>query len=504
MIHPRKIDDDAVAKIRLQYNRDGWARNVRMTDLKLQWIRMDDKGDICSFEHRFDIDRSAYVRKLEFGKPYEGLRTGRLSLIPAEDAVADSCIKGAGGKDVVSYTEIANAQVLPFQQKAEWFHAICARILKVPWSGGHMQINVRRESIVVDSLNAILTMNRRELRKHWRFHFLGEEGIDAGGLTRAWFQLVTEEIFNGDMGLWQSSAVNQMCMQINPVSAFCCDGHLAFFRFLGRVVGRALMDRQLVAGHMLQHIYKHILGWPVTFKDLKRVDEESYKSLKNLVNMAKSGEDLSALCLDFTTAQEMLGQKEEIELVKGGADIELKTENLPEYLEAYLKYRMLYQVEDQLNELLLGIFDVIPEPLLTVFDFQELEMILCGMPEIDVGDWRANTEYSGDFDYTYGDHEVCEWFWEVVCEFDRETRTRLLQFVTGTSGVPARGFCCLQGNDGAIRRFEVHGVNPRDCYYPRAHTCFNRLDLPLYDTKEQLRERLKFSIAMGGTGFDME
>jgi E3 ubiquitin-protein ligase NEDD4 len=81
-----------------------------------------------------------------------------------------------------------------------------------------MQINVRRESIVVDSLNAILTMNRRELRKHWRFHFLGEEGIDAGGLTRAWFQLVTEEIFNGDMGLWQSSAVNQMCMQINPVS----------------------------------------------------------------------------------------------------------------------------------------------------------------------------------------------------------------------------------------------------------------------------------------------
>lgn len=191
------------------------------------------------------------------------------------------------------------------------------------------------------------------------------------------------------------------------------------------------MDRQLVAGHMLQHIYKHILGWPVTFKDLKRVDEESYKSLKNLVNMAKSGEDLSALCLDFTTAQEMLGQKEEIELVKGGADIELKTENLPEYLEAYLKYRMLYQVEDQLNELLLGIFDVIPEPLLTVFDFQELEMILCGMPEIDVSDWRANTEYSGDFDYTYGDHEVCEWFWEVVCEFDRETRTRLLQFVTG-------------------------------------------------------------------------
>jgi E3 ubiquitin-protein ligase NEDD4 len=137
------------------------------------------------------------------------------------------------------------------------------------------------------------------------------------------------------------------------------------------------------------------------------------------------------LCLDFTTAQEMLGHKEEIELVEGGADIELTTENLPEYLEACLKYRMLDHVRDQLNELLVGIYDVIPEPLLTVFDFQELEMLMCGIPEIDIGDWRANTEYSGELEYTYGDHIVCEWFWEVVCELNRETRARLLQFVTG-------------------------------------------------------------------------
>jgi E3 ubiquitin-protein ligase NEDD4 len=179
------------------------------------------------------------------------------------------------------------------------------------------------------------------------------------------------------------------------------------------------MDRQLIAGHMVQHIYKHILGWPIAFKDLKRVDEEYYKSLKDLVDLAQSGEDLSMLCLDFTTAQEMLGHKEEIELVEGGADIELTTENLPEYLEACLKYRMLDHVRDQLNELLVGIYDVIPEPLLTVFDFQELEMLMCGIPEIDIGDWRANTEYSGELEYTYGDHIVCEWFWEVVCELNR-------------------------------------------------------------------------------------
>jgi hypothetical protein len=207
LLEPPKTEPTAVAKIRIKYNKDGWARNVRLTDMKFQWIRVDDNGDI-DIKKRFDVDRSAYVRKF----------SNVLSLVPAADAVADTCIKDSSGRELVSYNQIVNAQVLPFEQKAEWFQDTCARILKVPWSAGHMQMNVRRESIVVDSLNCILTMNKKDLRKHWRFHFLGEPGIDAGGLTRIWFQLVTEEIFNGDMGLWQSSAVNQMCMQINPVS----------------------------------------------------------------------------------------------------------------------------------------------------------------------------------------------------------------------------------------------------------------------------------------------
>jgi E3 ubiquitin-protein ligase NEDD4 len=75
---------------------------------------------------------------------------------------------------------------------------------------------------------------------------------------------------------------------------------------------------------------------------------------------------------------------------------------------------------------------------------------------------------------------------------------------TGTSGVPARGFGVLQGNDGNIRKFTIHGVNLDVCLYPRAHTCFNRLDLPIYESKEDLREKLKLAITMVATGFDIE
>ena len=496
LLNRPKVTNEA-AKVRLKYDKDGWTRTVRLTDLKFQWVRMDDKGDVDQ-RQRFDINRSAYVRKLVF-RPGEDprIRTGILSLVPAADAVVDSKIKSADGRDLVSYEDIADAQVKAFEEKADWFQRTCAQLC-VEWNEGHMRMNVRRQFLLGDSVDAVMSLSRKDLRKLWRFEFIGEAGIDAGGLAREWFELVTKEIFDPDMGLWQSSAVNQMCMQINPASGtwikacwfsvwsfkgyshsylhissllyaeYCCEDHLVYFRFLGRVMGKALFDRQLVAGHMVQHLYKHLLAWPVTFADLERVDEEYYQNLKQVVDLVKSGEDLSMLCLDFTTTQEVLGKKDEIELIPGGADMEVNNDNFPEYLEACLKYRLLDCVKPQLNELLLGFFDVIPEPLLTIFDFQELELLMCGLPEIDIDDWMEHTEYSGEYDGTNGDHEVCYWFWEVVRELDQEMKARLLQFVTGTSGVPARGFGVLQGNDGNVRKFTIHGVHLNVCIYPRA------------------------------------
>jgi hypothetical protein len=91
----------------------------------------------------------------------------------------------------------------------------------VEWNEGHMRMNVRRGFLLGDSVDAVMSLSRKDLRKLWRFEFIGEMGIDAGGLAREWFQLVTEEMFDPDMGLWQSSSANQMCMEVNPASGMC-------------------------------------------------------------------------------------------------------------------------------------------------------------------------------------------------------------------------------------------------------------------------------------------
>lgn len=107
-----------------------------------------------------------------------------------------------------------------------------------------------------------------------------------------------------------------------------------------------------------------------------------------------------------------------------------------------------------------------------------------------------NTEYTG---FTAAS-PVIQWFWEVVRSFSREDLARFVMFVTGSSKVPLEGFKALQGISGP-QRFQIHrayGESGRLC---SAHTCFNQLDLPDYENKEVLRERLLTAIHEGGEGF---
>lgn len=193
------------------------------------------------------------------------------------------------------------------------------------------------------------------------------------------------------------------------------------------------------------------------------------------------------------------------------------------------RHRMLDTIHTFLNEFLRGFYDVVPMGLLSVFDVQEMELLSCGIEEIDVEDWKAHTIYQG---VLRPHHRVVQWFWECVENFTQEQRSRLLQFVTGTSRVPVGGFSNLPGNEGKhinarcgsesqeadvslsaalrcdgageVRWFTLYSIAMSDYAYPRAHTCFNRIDLPLYQTQQQLNRALHAVIQLEATGFSIE
>jgi E3 ubiquitin-protein ligase NEDD4 len=427
LIHRHDGPKSKLAEIKLFYDKDGWSRTIRATDMKFQWTRFDADGGVDT-RTRFDIDRSAYVLKLD--RTYN---SGRISLVTPEKGVVDSSIVDEDGEILVSFTDIVAAQNKCFDEKVQWFHETCRR-LRGEWEKGHVHFNVRRDYLLSDSMMSVMSLNAKDLRKVWTFEFIGEPALDAGGVAKEWFELVISECFDPARGFWQPCTTNQMCLQINPASEILCpEDYLYYYRFIGRMMGKAMFDEQIVKGHMVRYMYKHMLSWPIMFHDLKDLDEGYYNSLKLLNNMAANVEDVG---VNFTITEDNLGSMNIVELIRGGTDVAVTEENLPEYIEACLKYHMMGRCEKQINELLLGFFDVIPEPLLTVFDFQELELLMCGMPDIDMQDWIDNTEYSGE--YEGPNHQTCIWFWEVVSEYDHEMKARLLQFVTGKKKLHAR------------------------------------------------------------------
>jgi E3 ubiquitin-protein ligase HUWE1 len=144
----------------------------------------------------------------------------------------------------------------------------------------------------------------------------------------------------------------------------------------------------------------------------------------------------------------------------------------------------------------LGFHDIIPKDVISIFDEQELELLISGMPDIDLDDWRNNTEYHN---YTVSSPQI-KWFWRAVRSFDAEEKAKLLQFVTGTSKVPLNGFGELEGMNG-VSKFNIHRDYGSKDRLPSSHTCFNQLDLPEYDSYEVLRSSLLTAISEGREGF---
>lgn len=405
------------------------------------------------------------------------------------------------GHSLEMQKDVQGAAALPFRAKQMWFLDKLSSI-QVSWNEGHIRLEVNRTNLLEDSFTQMMSFHASEMRQWMRVQFVGEPGVDAGGLEREWFILISQEIFDPARGLFTQTGELQS-YNINPASGRIAsdvpDLHLQYFYFTGRVVGKALMEHQIIPGHLSLPLLKHILAVPITFSDLEFVDAELYKHLKWIKE-----NDVSSLHLDFTVLQDHFGEQVSIELKKGGASIVLTEENKVEYLQLMLKYRMLDSIKDQLWYFLKGLYEVIPRELLCVFDYQELELIISGLPEIDVSDWKRHTEYLGQYARLGDRHPVIKWFWEVVNGFNEEEKARLLQFCTGTCRLPAQGFKALQSNDGNFRRFNIQSVRRQECIFPRAHTCFNKLDLPLYDSKEELEGYLTLVINMEITGFTMD
>ncbi|XP_037053067.1 E3 ubiquitin-protein ligase NEDD4-like isoform X7 [Peromyscus leucopus] len=379
-----------------------------------------------------------------------------------------------------------------FKQKYDYFRKKLKKPADIP---NRFEMKLHRNNIFEESYRRIMSVKRPDVLKArlW-IEFESEKGLDYGGVAREWFFLLSKEMFNPYYGLFEYSATDNYTLQINPNSGLCNEDHLSYFTFIGRVAGLAVFHGKLLDGFFIRPFYKMMLGKQITLNDMESVDSEYYNSLKWILE-----NDPTELDLMFCIDEENFGQTYQVDLKPNGSEIMVTNENKREYIDLVIQWRFVNRVQKQMNAFLEGFTELLPIDLIKIFDENELELLMCGLGDVDVNDWRQHSIYKNGY---CPNHPVIQWFWKAVLLMDAEKRIRLLQFVTGTSRVPMNGFAELYGSNGPqLFTIEQWGSPEK---LPRAHTCFNRLDLPPYETFEDLREKLLMAVenAQGFEGVD--
>uniref|UniRef100_A0A671LMX5 E3 ubiquitin-protein ligase n=2 Tax=Sinocyclocheilus anshuiensis TaxID=1608454 RepID=A0A671LMX5_9TELE len=371
-----------------------------------------------------------------------------------------------------------------------------------------------------------------------------ENEVGTGlGPTQEFYALVSQELQRADLGLWRGEEVslsNPKGSQEGTKYMFSSRGlfavpfgrttkpaHIAKikmkFRFLGKLMAKAIMDFRLLDLPLGLPFYKWMLRHEssISSHDLVNIDPGVAKSIQHLEDIIRqkkrieqdrshtretlqqaleslnmNGCSVEDLGLDFT-----LPGFPNIELKKGGKDVPVTINNLEEYLRLVVYWTLNEGVSRQFESFREGFESVFPLQHLQCFYPEELDQLLCGSKSES---WDVKTLMEccrPDHGYTH-DSRAVRFLFEVLSSFDAEQQRLFLQFVTGSPRLPVGGFRSLNPPLTIVRKTFELTENPDD-FLPSVMTCVNYLKLPDYSSIEIMREKLLIAAREGQQSFHL-
>ena len=246
---------------------------------------------------------------------------------------------------------VKNPKVLEFDNKRNYFtRSIHSRNSQTRQSFPPLQLSLRREHVFLDSYKSLYFKNGDEMKfgkLSIRFH--GEEGVDAGGVTREWFQVLSRQMFDPGYALFLPVSSDRTTFHPDHKSSVNPE-HLLFFKFIGRVIGKALYEGRVLDCHFSRAVYKRILGKAVSVKDMESLDPEYYKSLVWMLE-----NDITDIITEtFSVDNDKFGVTETVDLIENGRNILVTQENKKEYIRLIVDFKLIGSVQEQLDNFLKG------------------------------------------------------------------------------------------------------------------------------------------------------
>lgn len=361
-------------------------------------------------------------------------------------------------------------------------------------------LEVRRENLLNDTIEKILRSKKADLKKPLRVKFAGEEGLDAGGVKKEFFQLLSAQLFSRDFDMFRPLGDTNL-IWFNPYKA-ASSGLIAGnaddeveFMLVGALIGLAIYNSTLLDVQFPITLYEMLLDrFPRKpgIADMRKLDPVVAQGLDEIMK-AETNEELEQLGITFSITYEVLGEYRTVELLPQGSEMSVTLKNRRDYIRRFVKFHLVDSIREMKEALLKGFHLCIPPSLevLDLFRPDELELALVGTPDLDFSALERKCEYEG-FAPT---HRVVRWFWKFVYDLDRPQQQALLKFCTGSPRAPVGGLGELS--------FKIQRAGPDSPRLPTASTCFNTLLLPEYGTEEKLR-RLTLLAVENGEGFFLE
>ncbi|KAF7667572.1 hypothetical protein LDENG_00055490 [Lucifuga dentata] len=337
----------------------------------------------------------------------------------------------------------------------------------------YLVLHVRRNHLVSDTLREITSYSDVDLKKPLKVIFDGEEAVDAGGVTKEFFLLLLKELMDPVYGMFTQYTESNLLWFSDK-----CFVELNWFHLIGVICGLAIYNSTVVDLHFPLVLYKKLLSVAPTVDDFKELSPTEARSLQQLLDY--EGSDVEeTFCLNFAITRENYGMTEVKELIPGGETIAVDKNNRKEFVDAYLRYVFTDSVNDQYSAFASGFLKVCGGEILSLFQPSELMAMVVGNNNYNWEEMEKNATYKGEYTAT---HPTVRLFWEVFHEFPLEKKKQFLLFLTGSDRIPIHGMESL--------RIVIQSTTVGEHYLPVAHTCYNLLDMPRYQTKEILRRRL--------------
>jgi len=305
----------------------------------------------------------------------------------------------------------------------------------------------------------------------------GEEGMDQGGVQKEFFQIITAQLLDQQYGMFTYDTETRYSW-INGASLES-EKH---FELVGIVIGLALYNGVILAVNFPRLMYKRLLDEEPTLEDIKLAFPALGKGLEQMLNWT-DGDVGDIFMRSFQISYEVYGQVKTYNLVENGENILVTNENREEFVKLYIHHLVIDSISRQFTAFRRGFYKVCGGYALKMCRAEELELLISGSVELDYEELEKATEYDDGYSK---DHIVIKNFWEIVHAMTYDQKKKLLMFVTASDRVPLKGLGNLT--------FVIQRNGPDTDRLPTALTCFGRLLLPEYSTKEKLKNRLLTAI----------